>query len=341
MHRRLFAFSFVFACACQAPPSTEDTPDAAVAEDSAPVADFCNATDPRTVPVEVHATPEAGEAPYVDALATAQHDIRVQVYLMGYGGILDTLKSKAQQGVAVKVILDRAKIDTNQKYFDQLVAAGAEVHWSDARFTFQHAKFFVVDDRVAVMSTGNYSKQYSIDLERNFAVVDRDPADIIDLVGLFDADWAGTPPTAMPCTRMVVSPINARERILDLITSAQQTLLVESMQFADTDVRAAVKARIEAGVDVRILLADPDWIDANATAAIFLRGLGVEPKMIPHLHTKVIVADGARAYVGSENLSWTSLDKNREVGVIVTEAISIAPLTETFDADYAAGTAFP
>ena len=331
----------LFLIACSTPSPMEAEPDAAVEVDAAPVADFCNATDPRTMPVEVHATPEAGEAPYVDALASAQHSIRVQVYLMGYGGILDTLEAKAQQGVSVQVILDRAKIDTNQKYFDQLVAAGAEVHWSDPRFTFQHAKFFVVDDRVAVMSTGNYSKQYSIDLERNFAVVDRDPADLVDLAELFDADWAGTPPTTMPCTRMVVSPINARERILALIASAHETLEIESMQFADTEVRAAVKARIDAGVAVRILLADPGWIDANASAATFLRGLGVEPKMIPHLHTKAIIADGARAYVGSENLSWTSLDKNREVGVIVTEATSIAPLAETFDADYAAGVAFP
>jgi cardiolipin synthase A/B len=332
----------VFVIACTSPASSPDTDAAASDIDAAaPIADFCNATDPRTVPVEMFATPEAGEAPYVDALATAQHEIRVQVYLMGYGGILDTLKAKAQAGVAVKVILDRAKIDTNQKYFDALVAAGAEVHWSDARFTFQHAKFFVVDDRVAVMSTGNYSKQFSIDLERNFAIVDRDPADLLDLVELFDADWAGSPPTTMACTRMVISPINARDRILALIASAQSTLLIESMQFADTDVRAAVKARIDAGVDVRILLADPSWIDANASAATFLRGLGVEPKMIPHLHTKVIVADGARAYVGSENLSWTSLDKNREVGVIVTEATSIAPLVATFEADFTAGTVYP
>jgi cardiolipin synthase len=328
----------VFLIACSTP--MEAAPDAADVAD-APVADFCNATDPRTVPVEVHPTPEDGEAPYVQALATAEHSIRVQVYLMGYGGILDTLTAKARHGVDVKVILDHAKIDTNQKYFDQLVAAGAEVHWSDPSFTFLHAKFFVVDDRVAVMSTGNYSKQYSIDLERNFAIVDRDPADLLDLVELFDADWGGSPATAMPCTRLVVSPINARERILALIASAQHTLWIESMQFADTDVRAAVKSRIEAGVEVRVLLADPSWVDANASAATFLRGLGVEPKMIPHLHTKVLVADGERAYVGSENLSWTSLNKNREVGVIVVESESIAPLTTTFEADEAAATAFP
>lgn len=304
-----------------------------------PGTDYCNATDPREMAIVVSPTPESGEAQYVNALATAQSSIDVAVYLMGYGGILDTLKSKAQAGVKVRVILDEGKKDTNQKYFDQLVAAGAEVKWSDPKFSYFHAKFFVVDNKVAVFSTGNYSKSYSIDLERNFAATDSDPADVYDLVTLFEADWKAEAPV-MTCTRMVVSPINARQRILDVINGAKQTLEIESMQFADYGVRNAVKARIEAGVQVRALLADANWIDANASAATFLKGLGVTVKWIPHLHTKVMVADGKVAYVGSENFSQTSLDKNREVGAILVEESSIAPLVTTFEKDWAAGTEF-
>ncbi len=136
----------------------------------------------------------------------------------------------------------------------------------------------------------------------------------------------------------MVSPINARPRILDLINSAQTTLLIESMQFADTAVRAAVQARVMAGVTVRVLLAEPGWISANARAATFLHGLGVPVRSIPHLHTKVIIADGVRGYLGSVNLSMTSLDKNREVGLIVTDPSSIEPLTTTFEADWTVGT---
>ena len=331
--------------ACRGPETMADDddaaidvePDAPVVIDARPSHGFCNATDPRTAPIEVFATPEAGEQPYLDALAQADHTIRLQVYLMGYGGILDTLKAKAAAGVDVKVMLDRKKMDTNQKYYDQLVAAGAQVKWSDPKFTYFHAKYFVVDDEVATMSTGNYSKDYSIELERNFVAVDRDPADLADLTALFDADWNNVAP-AMDCTRMVISPINARQRILDVIASAQTTLTVHSMQFGDRDVREAVKARVLAGVQTRVMLADPGWIDANADAAVFLKGLGVPVKTMPHLHTKAIVVDGVRAYVGSENLSWTSLDKNREVGAILVEAASVAPLATTFDADWAIGT---
>jgi cardiolipin synthase A/B len=318
--------------AADAAPPTVDAP---------PLVDYCNATDPRPTPIEVAATPEAGEAPYVTVLEGAHTSIDLSVYLMGYGGILDALEAKARAGIPVRVILDEYKRSTNQQYFDRLTAAGAEVHWSDPAFSYFHAKYFIVDGEVAVISTGNYSKNYSIELERNFVATDRDPADVADLVALFAADWAGTDPEPdLACTRMLVSPINARERLLDLIESAQTSLDIESMQFADSEIRAAVAARVEAGVTVRALLADASWIDANADAAAFLQALAVPVRWIPHLHTKVLIVDGERAYAGSENFSYTSLEKNREVGVVMVEPQSIAPLTATFEADWAIGTPF-
>lgn len=332
--KRLSALILLAACASHDPQREPETPDAPVT-----VRDYCNATDPRAVPVSIVATPEAGEAPYTSALERAEASIDLAVYLMGYGGILDTLQAKARAGVAVRVMLDEGKRSTNQKYFDMLVAAGAEVKWSDPAFSYFHAKYFIVDGETAVMSTGNYSKSFSIDLERNFVATDADRADVSDLEALFEADWTGTAPE-MGCTRMVISPVNARQRILDAIASAEKTLVIESMQFADWDVRNAVKARVAAGVDVRVLIADADWIDANASAVTFLRGLAVPVKWIPHLHTKMLVADGKLAYVGSENFSQTSLDKNREVGVILVEAESVAPLVSTFEKDWAVATAF-
>jgi len=325
--------------ACRAPSPAGQSPDApAVMPDAAPNI-YCNATDPRAPAAEIAATPEAGEQPYIDALMPAQSSIDVMIYEMGYGAILDTLKAKAMAGIPVRVLFDQSEKAVNQKYYDQLAAAGAQVKWSDPKFTYQHAKFFVVDHAVASISTGNYSKDYSIDLERNFVATDRDPADVGDLVSLFAADWDGITP-AMACTRMVISPINSRSRVIDVINSATQTLTIESMQFADAAVRAAVAQRISAGVAVRVMIADVGFVSANADAATFLKGLGVAPRYIPHLHTKVIVADGARAYIGSENLSQTSLDHNREVGLVVTDLSSIAPLTSTFEHDWNLGTEF-
>ena len=328
--------------ACSAHSSEPETsPDAAaVTPDAAdPGEDFCTATDPRAMPAEDAVTPDAGEQPYLDALATAQSNISVEIYEMGYGGILDALEAKAAAGVKVRIIFDQSKMDVNDKYKTMLDAAGAQTKWSSTEFTYQHSKTLLVDGKVAVISTGNYSKSYSIMLERNHVATDRDPADLYDLTNLFEADWAGQPLT-MPCTRMVISPINSRARITELINSATQTLTIESMQFADYKVREAVKARVAAGVQVRALIADTGFVSTNAAAADYLKSIGVPVKWIPHLHTKVLVADGVRGYLGSENLSQTSLDHNREIGLIVTDDSSVAPLRTSFETDWAAGTDF-
>jgi len=95
-------------------------------------------------------------------------------------------------------------------------------------------------------------------------------------------------------------------------------------------------------VEIRVLLADPSWVDTNVDAAAFLAGVGVEARWLasPSVHVKAIVADNAMAYVGSENLSWTSLTKNREVGVITDEVPAIATMQETFEDDWEIATPF-
>jgi len=304
------------------------------------VAEACSELDPRAVPAEVAVLPDAGEAPFVNALASAQSSIDVMVYQMGYGGVLDTITSKAKAGVEVRVILDVAQKSVNQKYMDALLAAGADVQWSDPEFTYMHAKLILVDGSVAVISTGNYLKSYMLK-ERNFVVTDRDPWDLFSLVSLFDADWKRVSPS-LDCTRLLVSPINAKSRILSLIEGAKSTLVIESMQFADSSVKSAVAARKAAGVDVRVLLASPSWIDSNQSAAEFLSANGIPARFLssPSVHVKAIVADGARAYTGSENLSYTSLNKNREVGVVMTEAPAVTSIVATFEQDWANATPF-
>ncbi len=172
----------------------------------------CSELDPRTVPAEVAVLPDAGETPFVSVLATATSSIDVMVYQMGYGGVLDTITQKATDGVKVRVILDVSQKSVNQKYYDTLTTAGAQVEWSDSGFTYMHAKLILVDGSTAVISTGNYLKSFMLK-ERNFVVTDRDPWDMENLTSLFEADWNRLSPS-LDCTRLLVSPINAKERIL-------------------------------------------------------------------------------------------------------------------------------
>ena len=258
----------------EGPVVTEPAPDGPAAPSAGPeparppVTPACSPLVPRTTPLEVSVLPDAGATPFVSVLLRAKRTIRVMVYQMGTGPIIDTLEAKARAGVKVQIILDVAQKDTNQKYMDRLKAAGADVIWSDTQFQFMHAKMLLVDEAEAVLSTGNYAA-FRMTMERNFVVRDADAADVDVLVKLFDADFARKTPD-LTCTRLLVSPVNAKQRLLDFIASAKTEVLVESMQLADDDVRDALAARKAAGVVVRVLLADPSWITANADAATFL-----------------------------------------------------------------------
>jgi hypothetical protein len=128
----------------------------------------CTASSPRSIPIQLSVWPEAGEAALTDVLAKANRSIRLMVYMLGQDAVFETLKAKAQAGKDVRVILDGGKQrHFNTPAFDALTAAGVKVKWSDPKFAFMHAKSFVVDDAVAIISTGNFPKNLIGD-ERNY-----------------------------------------------------------------------------------------------------------------------------------------------------------------------------
>lgn len=61
-----------------------------------------------------------------------------------------------------------------------------------------------------------------------------------------------------------------------------------------------------------------------------------------YIHAKAIVADygtsSAKAFVGSENFFGASLTKNRELGLITTNATILSQLESTMSSDYSGGT---
>jgi cardiolipin synthase len=337
-------FALLTACAGEAasPPAetsgaTVIAPEGPAASADPPLALACEVDSPRTAPLELFVQPEVGTAPFVDAIQRAQTSIDVMVYQMGFGPILEGLEAKARAGVKVRVILDLAQQDVNQRYMTRLLEAGAKVIWSDPQFVFMHAKVILSDRKEAIISTGNYSESYML-RERNLAVRDTDPADVATIAKLFEADFTHVQPD-LSCTRLLVAPVNARQRLLDFIGSAKKTLLVHSMQLGDTEVRAALAAKKAAGVEVRVILADPSWIDANASAAAFLAQNGIPARWREHLHVKSIVVDDA-AYVGSINLSRNSISNNREVGLVMTEPNNVEAEKATFEQDWIDGTSF-
>ena len=63
---------------------------------------------------------------------------------------------------------------------------------------------------------------------------------------------------------------------------------------------------------------------------------GVEVAFLdePYVHAKTILADGKTAFVGSQNFSRTSLDFNRELGIVFDDAAAVNRLASAFLQDW-------
>lgn len=299
----------------------------------------CEAYTPRTPSAEVFIGPDGLQQRLIDEIDSANQRLDVLMYLMTENVFVNAIERAHSRGVDVRVMLDFDH-PGNDNARSELTTAGVPLH--DAApigFTHAHTKSIVVDDHAVIMSANLIYN--SMNLERNYGVIDRDPEDVGDLENIFNSDWAadGSYPD-LACTRLIVSPVNSRQRLLEHINRAQQTLDLTIMYITDSGVLQAIIDRYKAGVAVRVLLADPTDITSNADTITTLQNAGVPVRVMKafELHAKMVVSDGI-PFVGSENLSSTSLTRNREVGVMVTDDTQAAKIRTQVDADWNLGVA--
>ena len=290
-------------------------------------------------PYSLWVLPDQGDGPVLQAINSAQKSIQLEDYMFTLGGasgpVAQALIAKARAGVDVRVILDRAPYgghNPNPATAQALQAGGVQCQTSSPAFTYTHEKSMVVDGQVAVVMTFNMTNA-GVASNREYGVVDTNPQDVADISNVFVADWNRAPVT-VSAPNLVVSPINSRAKILALIDSAQSSILLEDEELNDPIVAQHLGAKAKAGVNVRVEVANGT---SNAATQQLLASNGVtqfETMTSHYLHAKAIVVDGNRAYVGSENMSSTSLDKNREMGLILTDPACVSTLASTLNQDW-------
>lgn len=290
--------------------------------------------------VRIIVEPSDNGSALIAAIGAAQQSIHMTMYLLSSSAIRDALLARHQAGVEVKVILNQqfppGTTVTNQSSYNALKSAGVPVVWAASSFTYTHEKCLVIDGKEAWIMTMNASTS-ALTSNREFLAIDTTPADVAQAEAQFAADFAATP--YVPEGNLLVSPVTARPGILGLINGAQSTLDFEDEEIGDREITAALCSAQSRGVKTRGVLSDSSPSTTQQNAVAQLKGCGVAVSMLatPYLHAKAIVADGRSIYVGSVNFTMTSLDLNRELGLITATAAAVEPVRQTVAADIAAG----
>ena len=225
---------------------------------------------------------------------------------------------------------------------DRLKAAGVKAQATNPAFALTHEKGMVIDGNTAYIMTANFTLSAlgggSYTKNREYGIIDTNAQDVQAVTTIFNADWnRRTPQIHDP--NLVVSPVNSRTAFTSLINSAHKTLLIEAEEMQDSSIEQAIVNAGQHGVKVQIILPSPGSSssgDSNSNGIRAISHPGIQIEEDPHLymHAKIIIVDGQRAFVGSENISTASLEQNRELGILVSDQNVLGTLQQTFQQDW-------
>ena len=234
------------------------------------------------------------------------------------------VKAAEARGVKVRVMLNPQRRDgsaENEETRKALADSGVEVRDSSPAFALTHQKSMVIDGETGYVESLNWETR-DLTQTRDYAVVTTDALEVSEMLRCFDADWTQTEFKPDPKSRLIWCPNNGRARIAAFIDSAQHTLWLQNERYQDTVIIERLVRALARGVKVHIMARPPhnlkkDKLIEGVGGLRIMRDVGAKVHRLKHLklHGKMLLADGARAVIGSINLAPGSFDERRELAI--------------------------
>ncbi|MGH7630452.1 MAG: phospholipase D-like domain-containing protein [Gemmatimonadales bacterium] len=269
--------------------------------------------------------PEDGIEPVLEAVEGAERTIDMYVFRLAHRKLERAIADAVARGVAVRALIAHLNGSGDaalRALESRLLAIGVTVSRTDEDLLRYHGKMMIVDGAALFVLGYNFNRR-DIERSRSLGLV----ADRKDLVAearrLFEADFDRKTYTPRRDT-FVVSPLNSRASLLELLESATRRLLIYDSRLTDNLMQRALERRALAGVKVCVI----------GKVEKQLRAVQVAPYP-GRLHVRAIVQDDERAFVGSQSLRRPELDRRREIGVITDDAGVVKGITKIFASDWA------
>jgi len=120
----------------------------------------------------------------------AQISLDIEMYVMTSQDVLLALERAEARGVAIRIILERDVIDSqNGEAYRELAAKGINVRYATDKYRLTHAKFMVVDGSAVLVGSHNFTGAALSD-NREASVIIRDYAATASFSAVFAKDWA-------------------------------------------------------------------------------------------------------------------------------------------------------
>ncbi len=260
----------------------------------------------------------------LSGIKSAKKSIEIVIFRIDQRELEVALEEAVVRGVAVQALIaytNREGEKRLRKLELRLLAAGVTVSRTADDLVRYHDKFMIIDRSTLYLMAFNLTHA-DINRSRSFGVVTKARQFVQEAVKLFEADTARQPYTA-GLDNFIVSPVNAREQLVDFLSGAREQLLIYDNQLADMQMIRLLQSRAKAGVEIKII------------GRVGKRGVGLAARKLQgmRLHTRTIIRDGRQAFIGSQSLRKQELDARREVGIIFRDSKAVSRLLTTFEVD--------
>jgi cardiolipin synthase len=293
--------------------------------------------------LQLYVQPETGTQPLVDAIDSAQKEVLVEVYLLSDKPIINALEDAKSRGVDVKVMMEEHPVSggsLNNKTKLALDAAGVTTEWSDPSFALTHEKSITIDGSETFVLSQNLTAS-AFSKNREYDILDTNPPDVTEVRTIFIDDWERKSFAPPQNSNLIESPDNSRAALATLINGATDSIDAETEDIDDNQLIQDLSDKAKT-LKVRLIVPTISQLESNKTALQELSSAGVQVRTIssPYMHAKMILSDENKAYIGSINFSTQSMDENRELGIIFTQADDLQTLNATFETDWDRATPF-
>ena len=283
--------------------------------------------------------PRDGKDPIISAIDNAQKEIDVEVYLLSDKDVIASLLSACNRGVAVSVMLEEYPFgggNVNTKTNQQLQNSCVRIEWTSSAFSLTHEKTIVIDNKEVFILNQNLTAA-AFKSNREYDILDGNLQDVAEIHAIFMSDWDRKNPN-LADDNLVISPINSRDKLFGLISSATRSINIETEVIDDPNIIQLLSQKA-AHMPVEIIIPTYKQVSSNKKAVALLESSGAKVEAIssPYIHAKLILVDSAKAYIGSVNLTTQSMDSNREVGIILSQQDIVSSLIGDFSTDWQSG----
>jgi len=282
---------------------------------------------------QLRITPFGSADKYMNVVGQTKHVLKLQTYDFTEKRIKALFKQLLDKGVNIQLIQEDKKYQQFQNTFKQVQNLfSGYVNFqikSDKQMgtEYVHSKINIVDSWF-IIQTANLTHS-SLFVNREHFFWSQHSGVLASLTMIFDKDRKGEKIQLRDIhPNLVICNINCRTVIEQLFSGAKTSIIIQTQYIADQNIMKILQSK--SALERRFIVSDTD--SSDDALKLFPNTILKRLKK-PYNHTKMILIDHKILLLGSMNLSANSMDKNREIWIILLDPTIIKEFLSQFEKD--------